>query len=145
MKFISRFLYHATAYTVAVTMLFFAFAKLMGVESTPSVTFGRYALIFAFGMVLSASEYVFSLDRLSRLLKHLIHYLVLAIAFFCVFLTVRSESDAFIFDAATIFASLIIFTAFYLVGFGIIIMFRHALHANDGRSVKQASKAQKKR
>ena len=124
MKYFSRFIYHATAYTVAVTMLFFAFAKLMGVESTPSVTFGRYALIFAFGLVLSASEYIFSVEKLSRVLRYFLHYAILAVAFFFVFLTVRKDSDTFVFNASVIFASIIIFSVFYLIGLGLVLLFK---------------------
>ena len=145
MKYFSRFLYHATAYTVTVTMLFFAFAKLMGVESTPSVTFGRYALIFAFGLVLSASEYIFSIDKLSRVLKYILHYAVLAIAFFFVFLTVRKDSDTFIFNASVIFASLIVFTAFYLLGLGLILLFKGIItERNDEQKTKSKTKHKSK-
>ena len=136
MKFISKFLYHASAYTVIITMLFFAFAKISGLEETPSVTFGRYALIFAFGLVISASEYIFGVNSLPKAAKYVIHYLVLGVAFFFVFLSVRSSADAFVFKPATVFASLIIFTIVYFALLGLFLLFKSALAPSTAKSKK---------
>lgn len=142
MKFFSRFLYHTSAYTVIITMLFFAFAKLSGLEATPSVTFGRYFLIFAFSMLISAAEYIFGIDSLPRYAKFAVHYLVLAIAFFFIFLTVRSASETFVFNAATIFASLIVFSFLYFAALGLFLLFKNALTPNP-KTNKPSSRGKK--
>ena len=144
MKLFSKFAYHASAYTVLITMLFFAFAKISGLETSPSVTFGRYALIFAFGLVLSAAEYIFSIDKLNRSLKYALHYVTLAIAFFFVFLTVRSSEDSFAFNAATIFASLIIFSVVYFVMLGLYLLFKSAFKSNKSAKETKSPKKNKK-
>ena len=144
MKLFSKFVYHASAYTVLITMLFFAFAKISGLETSPSVTFGRYALIFAFGLVLSAAEYIFSIDKLNRSLKYALHYVTLAIAFFLVLLTVRSSEDSFAFNTATIFASLIIFSVVYFVMLGLYLLFKSAFKSNKSAKETKSPKKNKK-
>lgn len=137
MKILGRFLYHTAAYTTVVTALFFAFAKLMGVASNPAITFGRYALVFAFGLILSASEFVFSIPKLPKYAKYIIHYVALTVTFSVIFLTVRSSSGGYAFDAATVFAAVIIFSLFYAIGLPLVLLMKRALSENSEKSVKK--------
>lgn len=132
MKFYEKFLYHATAYSVAVTLLFFAFASMMRVSNL-SLSFGRFALIIAFSLVMSTAEFVFSVKRIARWGQYIIHYLVLALAFFAIFLSVRKSTGEFEFTAATVFAAIVIFTVFYFIGVGIVFAFRKALAVSDDK------------
>jgi hypothetical protein len=80
MKFYEKLLYHAAAYSVIVTLLFFAFASIMGVDDL-SITLGRFALVVAFGLVLSTAEFIFTVKKLPRWAQYILHYFVLALAF----------------------------------------------------------------
>ena len=84
------------------------------------LTFGRYFLIFAFGFILSASENIFTIEKLSKPLKYVIHYLSLAITFAVIFLSIRSTDETYSFGIDTIVASFVVFTFLYALGFGII-------------------------
>ena len=143
MKFYEKLLYHAAAYSVAVTLLFFAFASMMRVSDL-SLSFGRFALIVAFGLVMSTAEFVFSVKRIARWGQYIIHYLVLALAFFAIFLSVRKSDGAFEFTAATVFAAIVIFTVFYFIGVGIVFAFRKALAASGDKSKAETSKQKSK-
>lgn len=147
MKFYEKLFYHAAAYSVSVTLLFFAFAALMGVDDL-SLSFGRFALIIAFGLVLSAAEFIFVANRIPRWAQYAIHFVVLALSFFAVFLTVRSSDGEFEFKAATVFAAIIIFAVFYFIGLGIVYIFRKALYQKSYKKLpaenkKSPSKQQK--
>ncbi len=109
-----KFIYHSTAYTVTISVLFFLFARIMKIDEL-SINFLRYFTIFAFSLVLSGSEFIFTINKLNKALKHVIHYVILCIAFFVIFLTVQNSSDEYQFRVSTIFAAVIIFSVFYLI------------------------------
>ncbi len=149
MKILERFFYHATAYTVAITMLFMGFTKIMAVHTMPYVTFGKFALIFAFGLVLSFSELIFTVQRIPKPLRYVIHYLVCVIAFTVVFMTIRSDDGALEFSAAKIFAAIIIFTAIYAIALPIVLIFKKTLTSNGeqknySKQEKNATKSKEK-
>ena len=114
MKPIEKFIYHAAVYTVSISVLFFVFASLLGIDDL-AMSFSRYLTIFALSLVMSGAEFILTLDKLPRSARHLIHYVILAISFSVVFLTVRNSSGEFRFRASTIFAAIIIFSFFYIV------------------------------
>lgn len=114
MKNIEKFLYHAAAYTVAISFLFFIFARIAGIDEL-SVSFGRYMLIFAFSLIISGSEFIFSLNKIPSALKYVIHYAVLCIGFFFVFLSVQSSSGSSEFTPATVFAGIVLFSFLYFL------------------------------
>ena len=109
-----KFIYHTTAYTVGISIAFFLFAKILRIDEL-SISFLRYFTIFAFSMVLSGSEFIFTLNRMPVYLKHLIHYLITCVAFFFVFLTVQNSSGEYQFRIHTVFAAVVIFSAIYSI------------------------------
>ena len=131
MKSIEKFLYHAAAYTVAISVLFFIFALATGLDDA-SVSFGRYLLILSFGMLISAAELVFTVNKLHPMLKYLIHYAVLAIGFFVIFLSVRSSVGNSVFSAATVFAGIVIFSVIYAAIFGTVKLIKHFIGRTKG-------------
>lgn len=114
MKPIEKFLYHAAAYTVVISALFFIFAKISNIDQL-SMSFSRYFTILALSLVISGAEFIFTFDRIPRYLQHIIHYSVSAVSFTVIFLTVRNSSGEFEFRASTIFAALIVFSFVYIV------------------------------
>lgn len=138
MKPIEKFLYHAAVYTVTISILFFIFARMSSVNEL-SISFSKYLTIFALSLVISGAEFILTLDKLPRYLRHIIHYIVLAISFSIVFLTVRTSSGEFQFRAATVFAALIIFSIMYIVA----IVFFYALAKPAAGAKKEKGKAKK--
>ena len=114
MKPLEKYLYHAAVYTVSISLLFFIFARLMRIEEL-SISFSRYFTIFALSLVISGAEFILTLEKMPRVLRHIIHYLILATSFAVVFLTTRTSTGEFQFRAATVFAALIIFSFIYLI------------------------------
>ncbi len=127
---ITKFLYKGTAYTAAISLLFFLFVKILG-AATPQISFSRYMIILSFGMIVSAAEFIFLIKDVPRPLQYLIHYLVLAISFFVVFLTIRNSGGSFRFKASSIFAGLVIFSCFYFLIFGAVLLFKKIILKND--------------
>ena len=130
-----RFIFHTTAYTVGISILFFIVASLLQIEEL-SISFLRYMTIFSFSLVLSGSEFIFSVKKLHIAARWILHYCVLCIAFFAVFLTVQNSSGEYEFNGATIFAAVIIFTVIYVVASLFIVFVT--------KSDKTISKAKKK-
>ena len=140
MKPIEKFLYHASAYAVSISILFFIFGRALNISEL-SITFLRYFTIIAFSLVLSASEYVFSIKKLNKLVLHLIHYTVVCFAFAIVFLTVRSSDGKYSFTPASIFAAVALFSIFYLLATATVLTAKSKL----SRSVSKKEKKQEKR
>ena len=120
---LKKFLFHSTAYTVAISMLFFVFAAIVNVAEL-RLSFSRYFTIFAFGLVCSASEFLLVSKKLTASIRYIIHYLSLGIAFFVVFLTVRNSDGRFEFNAASMFASFVIFSCFYAIIMTAVIIYK---------------------
>jgi hypothetical protein len=112
MKPIEKFIFHSAAYTVIIAITFYIFS-LFGGLTNAEMTFLRFLLILAFGVIISGAEFIFTIERLPKILRYAIHFLALFVGFFVIFLSVRSEGGDLQFSAATIFAALIIFAALY--------------------------------
>ena len=137
MKNIEKLLFHASAYTVAISVLFFLFAMITGLDDA-SVSFGRYLLIFGFGLLISASEFIFTLKKLHTALRYIIHYSVLCIGFFVIFLSVKNSSGNSDFSAATVFAAVIIFSFVYALILLSVKLIKH-LSGKSKKSKKDTS------
>lgn len=114
MKKIEKFLYHSAAYTVIISALFFLFAKAFSLADT-SMSFGRYFLILMFGVIISASEFIFTIDRIPLPVKYLVHFVCLFLTFFLVFMNVKNADGASHFSATFVFSALAIFTVLYVI------------------------------
>ncbi len=135
---ISKFLYRGTAYTAIISILFFIFAKLLDVSDL-HLSFSRYLIILAFGMIVSATEFVFTFNKLPRIAQYFIHYFVLSIAFFFVFLNIRKSSGDFEFAPSTVFASLAVFTCFYFIILGIVFITKKAISKQEKKTNKKTN------
>ena len=140
MKPLQKFLYHASAYTVAISMLFFFFASALRVPSL-TLTFNKYFVIFIFGLICSAAEFLFSIDRLPKVARYTIHYIALAAAYFVIFLTVRGADGNYEFNAASVFAAIIIFTCFYVLIMTAVSLAKRK--ASRGSKLEKSSKERK--
>ncbi len=112
MKPIEKFIFHSTAYTVIIAVTFYVFSLISGLVNA-EMTFLRFLLIMAFGIIISGAEFILTIDRLPKIARYSIHFLALFAGFFAIFLSVRNEGGDLQFSAATIFAALVIFAALY--------------------------------
>ena len=115
-----RFLSHACMYTVFITIAFYIFSSAFTAAGLV-MTFMRFLTIFAFSMIISSMEYVFTLTKINKFVQYLINYVVLCTAFNVVFFTIRRTNTDYVFSASTIFAAIVLFTFGYaFVVFGMI-------------------------
>lgn len=105
-----NFIYHACGYSVLITLIFYAFAALSGFEEA-LMSFSRFALIVAFSLVISASELIFTIQKLKRVFCYLIHFTLLYLGFFVIFILISENK----FRPSFILSSFIIFSALYLL------------------------------
>ena len=112
MKPIEKFIFHSTAYTVIIAVTFYVFSLISGLTNA-EMTFLRFLLILAFGIIISGAEFILTIDRLPKIARYAIHFLALFAGFFAIFLSVRNEGGDLQFSTATIFAALVIFAALY--------------------------------
>lgn len=139
MKPTEKFIYHAAVYTVSISLLFFIFARFLDIDEL-TISLSRYFTIFALSLVISGAEFILTLDKLPRYLRHIIHYAVLAISFLVIFLTVRTSSGEFQFRAATVFAALIIFSFLYFV---FTVLFHTIIKPHSKKEESDAKKSKK--
>jgi hypothetical protein len=123
MKFLEKFFYHACAYSLAISVFFFGFAALTGMDSI-AISIDRYFLIVAFSFFISAAEFIFS-TKIHIVLKYVIHFISLFIAFFFVFIGVGSAANGF--TAPFVFSAIIIFTLIYFIIFFFVILARRII------------------
>ena len=102
---------NSTAYTVVILMLFYLYA-LIGNLTHPAITFATFLIILVFGFIISLANMIFSIKKLHYMLKLLIHYSALLLAFIFVFIIAGKLSLSGI---ASVFSAIIIFTFLYAV------------------------------
>lgn len=112
MKQLEKFFSHASMYTVFISMAFYLFSEMVNTTGL-SMTFARFFTIFAFSMIISSMEYIFTVAKIPKGLQFVIHYVTLCAAFTIVFFTVRKTSSDFLFSPSTIFAAIVLFSFGY--------------------------------
>ena len=113
MKQTEKFISHACIYTVFISIAFYMFSNAVNTKGL-SMTFGRFITIFAFSMVISSMEFVFSVKKFPAAVRYLINYVTLCVAFNVVFFTIRKADSDFTFSASTVFAATILFSFGYV-------------------------------
>lgn len=116
MKQIEKFFSHACMYTVFIAIAFYIFSGIVNAKGL-SMSFGRFFTIFAFSMIISSMEYIFSVARIHKALQYAIHYVILCAAFIVVFLSIRKSSADFMFNSSVIFAAVVLFSFGYAAFF----------------------------
>ena len=139
MKPLEKFLYHASAYAVSISILFFIFGRALNINEL-SITFLRYFTIIAFSLVLSSSEYIFSIKKLNGLVLHMMHYAIVCSAFVVVFLTVRNSDGKYSFSPAGIFAAIVLFSIFYVMATVTVLTIKSKASKNISKKDKKQGK-----
>lgn len=133
MKQTEKFFSHACMYAVFITIAFYIFSNAFSAAGL-SMTFTRFLTIFAFSMIISSMEYIFTVTKINKFLQYLINYVVLCIAFNVVFFSIRKTSADYIFGASTIFAAIVLFT----FGYAFVILGSIALRSVLAKSQKSS-------
>ena len=142
MKYSEKFISHASIYTVVISLLFFLFARIIGLGEL-SISLTRYLLIFAFSLIISAAEFILTIEKLSKTVRYLIHYLSLLLSFFVLFISVKKSSGSPVFNAGSIFAAVVIFTAIYFISLYILRVIKSAANKTSSKKNKTNEAEQK--
>ena len=129
----------ATAYTVLILVLFYIYA-LVGNLTQPAVKFGTFLIILVFGFVISLANIIFEIKRLNHLIKLLIHYLALLLAFIVIFVIAGNLTIS---GPASVLSAIIIFTVLYAVIYALSYGVRSALRSVSKSTAKSNTKAKK--
>ena len=141
MEKIKRIALNSCAFTVLIAVLFFAFAKISGLSEV-KIDFLHFFVILLFGIVVAIANTLFEIPRLHIVWKFLIHYAILFVAFYIVFLNFANiDSNK---GAAVIFTALIVFTFLYVVVAFIAWLFKKAFKIAAKSSTVKESNAPKK-
>ena len=110
MEKIKKVALNACAFTVLISALFFAFAKITGLAEV-KIDFLHFFIILLFGTVIAVTNTVFELPKLNIAFKFIIHYVVLLIAFYIVFINFGNVKSSGI---STVFVTVIVFSFLYV-------------------------------
>ena len=135
MKQTEKFISHACIYTVFISMAFYLFSNFVNAKGL-SMTFSRFITIFAFSMVTSSMEFIFSVTKFPTFVRYLINYATLCVAFNVVFFTIRKASTDFVFSASTVFAATVLFTFGYTFVIAFITLIRKFIDKSQADSKK---------
>ncbi len=122
---IKQHLFDACSICVIFTLALFAFNALMHKTGNFGVSFKQYAILLLFSVIIAYANDLFKLKNLAFFARLLLHFFVLAIAFYVVFLLagmIRLESTA------NFFMAFLLYTIFYAVFFGIVLLIKKCFY-----------------
>ena len=141
MKKIENLLLRACGYTIIIMAIFYAVA-MIGKFTSASLTFGRFALLFTFGLIISAAGLLLTVNRIKLPLRILIHYAILLAAFCFVFILSGNLGTS----SSVAFTAVVVFTFLYATVFAIAYSVKRAVSALDkavDKNVKITAKTAK--
>ena len=140
MKKLENLLLRGCGYTILITVLFFLVA-VIGEYTNAAIDFPTMTLIFVFGVIISSSDLVLGVERIKKVFRVMIHYSVLLVAFFFVFILAGKLRTG---GASAIFAATVIFTFLYALIFTITYLIKLAVKRADSAIDKKADKKHKR-
>lgn len=133
MKRLENMFLNGCGYAVLMLTTFYSFALIADLPDK-SIWAPRFFTVLLFSFIIALSETVFKFDRLKTSIKLLIHYFTLMIAFLLTFLIGNFFESK---GAEAVLAAVLVYTALYVVFFGIVYLFRHLISKFDNRSSKK--------
>ena len=136
MKTLENILHKACSYTVIILGLFYLFGTLTGSNVT-LINAKSFLLIALFGLLISLAELILHIKKIHVLIRVLLHYLILLISFYTVFISsgnIKAE------NAGQIFVAAVIFTIFYAFMFGFVYILRRFISKADKNIIQKQSK-----
>ena len=144
MRKLEKILLKSCSYTVLTLALFYTFA-LVGKFTAAYIDFGTFAVFYLFGLIISITDLVLSVERLRFVFRLGIHYSVL-LAVFCIVFVVMGKIS--LKSAGAVFSSIIIFTLFYAIMSAIVYIIKRLTQKGDDfvdlRSNKNKSQKKQK-
>lgn len=135
MRRINKIFLTGCGYAILILTLFYAFASISQFTSR-SIAPGQFALILSFGFIISFAEFMYEELKLRKILKCFIHYAVLFVAFYLIFVISGNISTQ---RPAAVFAAILIYTALYFTVFAIVYFARHAINRLDNKLDKRSA------
>ena len=137
---LKRIALNSCAFTVLISALFFAFAKITGLSEV-KIDFLHFFVILLFGTVIATTNTVFELPKLHIALKVLIHYVVLLVAFYIVFINFGNVKSSGI---STVFVVVVVFSFLYLLISVLTWLIKRAFKKSNSVSNRTKNVASKK-
>ncbi len=125
MKKIEKFIKTACTYTVLMLVVLYLFALIMKLTDN-GISFGKFALVLAFGVVLTGAEHIYKIKSIGKIWQTVLHYCILLFSFTVIFTWSKmlgKESD--------IFASFFVFTFLYFLAFGMIVLIKYLIKLSN--------------
>jgi hypothetical protein len=120
--------------------MFYIFASVSQFVSK-AIAPDQFALILAFGFVISLAEFMYEELKLKKVLKCIIHYCVLLVAFCLIFIVSGNISNQ---RPSAVFGAIVVYTILYFTVFAVIHFARLMISkADDKLDEKQLSKKNK--
>lgn len=120
MKKIEETILKACGFSVLILLLFFAFTASTNYPSAV-INFSTFAVIVGFGFLISLASLVLQIKTLNVIVRFLIHYTTLLIAFCAIFLSIGNIGTG---SSSKVFVAIVLFTIFYAVLLGISYLFK---------------------
>ena len=144
MRRINKLFLTGCGYAILILTLFYAFAAVSQFVSQ-AIAPGQFALILLFGFIISIAEFMYEELKVKKVFKCLIHYAVLLVAFYLIFVISGNISVQ---RPAAIFGAVVIFTVLYFTVYAIVHLVRRAINVADDKLDKRSeiknNKASKK-
>lgn len=140
MKKLENILLKGCGYTILILVLFYLFAAFNNF-SAATIEFSTFALIFAFGMIISLATMILGLERPALPIRILIHYASMMLAFSAIFM---ASGHVNVSTPANIFTAVIIFTFFYILLFAVVYLIKRCVNSID-KKINMGAKDEKQK
>lgn len=115
MKKVEETILKACGFSVLILLFFFAFAASTNFP-TAVISFSTFAIIVGFGFLISLASLILQVKKLNIIIRILIHYTTLLIAFCSIFLSIGNIGNG---SSSKVFVAIVLFTIFYAFLFAV--------------------------
>lgn len=136
MRRINKLFLTGSGYAILILSLFYIFAAVSNFVSQ-SIAPAQFALIVTFGFVIALAEFMYEELKVKKTLKCLIHYAVLLVAFYLIFVISGNISVQ---RPAAVFGAIVLYTALYFTVYAIVHFVRRAINKADDKLDERTSK-----
>ena len=137
MKKLENILLKGCGFTILILTLFYSFAAI-GNPSKQNIGFATFAVILAFGILISFTTLLLDIKSISLGLRLLMHYASTLIAFCIVFIT---TGNLLLNTPAKIFSAVIIFSFLYAIIFLSVYFIKRIVNKLDRKLDEKSKKA----
>lgn len=139
-KLIKKTLVATCVWFTVITAAYMLILQIINIgEDSAAVESFRVLLFFLFALLFSIANAIRAVQKLNALLRHSVHYLICAFAFYACFMLPVDMRASFM------ITGLVIFTVAYAIVVGVIAVFKSRLRANRENSVAYTSQFGRKK